>query len=304
MKARVISKIALGTVQWGMPYGIANSSGQPDLEMVRQILDLAARSGIETLDTARTYGTSEAVIGEIISELQTPFRVVTKLSPDIYEVGLTKSEVLERCKKSVEESLKSLRMHQIDTLLLHRGFHKDIGNGFIWEYLLQLKENGVVKHIGLSAVNPVEAMDALKGLKIDLIQVATSLLDQRLLRLGFFSMAHELGIEVHVRSLFLQGIAFLDKRKLPPKMHILKPKLDMIEKLAVENSIDPALIWLDFASRLVANKLILGCEKEIQLAKSLEWILELPIDPGIYQSLEVEDLPDSILDPSLWSSLG
>ena len=303
MKDNLVSKIALGTAQWGMPYGIANTSGQPDLKMVRQILYLAAKSGIRTLDTARTYGSSESIIGKIISKSEIQFRIVTKLSPNIYEDDITKFEVLRRCKVSVDESLDSLRINQIDTLLLHRGFHKNVRNGFIWEYLLQLKEIGLVKHLGISAVNPEEAMEALQDGSIDVIQVATSVLDQRLLRLGFFKKANELGIEVHVRSLFLQGVAFIGIEELPPSMRALAPKLSMIEKLAAENSIAPAVIWLDFASRLVASRLILGCEKKIQLAKNLERILDLPIDPVIYQSLEVDDLPNNILDPSLWSRL-
>ena len=296
-----MSIFTLGTAQWGQAYGISNKIGQPDVSEIRNIFRFAAKSRILTIDTARTYGLSEEVIGKALSTSSNfNFRIITKLSPKVYEEGSSKQETITRVNSSVQESICALQLKSLDTLLLHRGFHRSVLNGIIWETLKKLRNDGVIKKIGISAVNPGEAFEAIEDPSVQVIQVASSLLDQRLIRNDFFTKALEINREVFVRSVYLQGIAFLNPKLLPIHLRPLAPTLSQIQTLSSDLKVKPEEIWLHFARTIPSTSLVLGVESLAQVMSNFN-VMSKPI-PAFVQnySRQIPQFEDAQLDPSLW----
>ena len=299
-----MAQMALGTAQWGMAYGISNSTGPPSDPELDRMLRRAATLGIDTLDTARAYQASESRIGQALQQLDlaSAFRIVTKVSPDILnqETQPGSTNALESLRSSFEASSEALSPARIDTLLFHRGSHRFAADGRLWESLQRLRERDLVRRVGISASQPSEAKAALADRAIDVMQVPASLLDQRLAKSGFFEHARERGIEVHIRSVFLQGIAHLPIDRIPPHLIDAIGSIREIENFANQAGRTPAEIWLDYARTLPADRLVLGFESEAQLVSSASRFKE-SVTPGVSEfAAGLVSLPDAVLDPSLW----
>lgn len=300
-KANLFTGISLGTVQWGMPYGIANKTGQPNMGEILKILSLASSVGINTLDTARSYGTSESIIGSATRQKNFDFRVITKLSPNIYSKNLSNDEILFNTKQSINESLIQLKVHTLDTVLIHRGYHRNVNDGVIWKLLRSLKESGLIRKIGVSAVNPSEALEALYDSSIDVLQIASSLMDRRLLSRNFFEEAANRGIEVHLRSVFLQGVAHLDVSDIPKSLGALIPEILKIKSAAKQMEVEPIDLWINHVLGLKVSNIILGVDNENQLITNIKRIGNLIEKPLYFDLTELAELPDQFLDPSMWA---
>lgn len=300
-RVRTLSLFTLGTAQWGQSYGISNKTGKPEKSEIESMLGFATLSDITIIDTARTYGLSEKVIGEILkTRPDNKFRIITKLSPDVYEQGVSEKDTITKVKISIQESIKALQVEKLDTLLLHRGFHRSIMSGIIWETLKGLQNSGVISKIGISAVNPEEALEAICDPSVEVIQVASSLLDQRLIRDGFFDKALKQNREVFVRSVYLQGVAFLDPNRLPGHLKPLAPTLNSIQILSQDLHVKPEEIWLHFARSISAKNLVLGTESLSQLMSNFD-IMNKPISAEVEEfSSKIPQFDAALLDPSLW----
>lgn len=206
-----MTRIALGTVQFGLPYGIANQAGQVSRSEAATMLQRAALSGIDVLDTAIAYGESEARLGEAGVQ---KFKLVTKL-PDIpdgcKDVGAWVAE-------QVNGSLARLGVSAVYGLLLHRSellLGKD--GKALYQALQSLKETGLVQKIGVSIYAPSE-LDALAlKYRFDLVQAPFNLVDHRLLTTGWLQRLKHEGVEIHTRSAFLQGLLLMPRADIPLK---------------------------------------------------------------------------------------
>ena len=189
-------QLCLGTVQFGLAYGITNTTGKVAEAEVIRILDLAARKGISLLDTAQAYGVAEAVLGKCWPH-KAPIRLISKLpaqaDPGCWEIAF-------------QATLKRLNADHLDGFLLHRsadllGLHAER----LISWLKSLRERGLVLRLGVS----IYAASELEGLPLDLLQLVQlplSLYDQRLLRDGTVAQLNHAGIAVHARSVLLQGL--------------------------------------------------------------------------------------------------
>ena len=199
-------KLALGTVQFGTDYGAFNAEGRPGEAAVAACLESAEAAGIDTLDTARAYGESEAVLGRLGAARR--FRIVTKVAP---LRGAGPDAVLA----SVEASLTALGADQLDALLIHDA--SDLagpGGEAVWAVLDRLLVEDVIATAGVSVYGPEEAMALAGRYPIGLVQAPFSVFDQRMRTKGAFAMLNERGVEIHVRSVFLQGFALADRHGL------------------------------------------------------------------------------------------
>jgi len=189
-------QLCLGTVQFGLPYGITNQSGQVDEVEVGRILDLAAASGISLLDTAQAYGTAEAVLGHCWPT-DAPRRLISKLP-----AGAPR----QSWEESLITSLQRLQAPKLEGFLLHRALDLLAPDGAaLLDWLEGLRDRGLVARIGVSIYDASE----LEGLPLDrlqLVQLPLSVYDQRLIRDGTVDRLQDLGIAVHVRSVLLQGL--------------------------------------------------------------------------------------------------
>lgn len=202
-------RIALGTVQFGLPYGIANQTGQVAQSEAKAMLQLAAANSIDTLDTAIAYGESEICLGE--AGVQS-FDVVTKLPA----IPASCHDVNRWVREQVGLSLCRLNLTRVYGLLLHRSDDLLGSNGAIlWHALEELRDVGFVQKIGVSVYAPSE-IEAVSSLyKVDLVQAPFNIVDRRLSTSGWLDRLKSKGVEVHTRSAFLQGLLLMSARSLP-----------------------------------------------------------------------------------------
>lgn len=204
-------RLALGTAQFGLNYGISNQAGQVTHEEVIAILRLAKAIGITTLDTAMGYGESEQRLGEIGA---TDWKIITKL-PTIPEDC---TNIYQWVNNTVNGSLHRLKVNNLYGLLLHRPQQLlEKGGDQVYSALQGLKQDKIVKKIGVSIYDPSE-LDALSShYKFDLVQAPFNAFDRRLIESGWMRKLSEQGVELHVRSIFLQGLLLMSKTSRPAK---------------------------------------------------------------------------------------
>lgn len=260
-------RFGIGTAQFGMDYGISNTGGRTLPEEVDRILRIAAEAGVRDLDTAAVYGESETVLGERLPAGH-GFRIVTKTSPD-YSAAGGKYASLEQ---ALDASLARLRQHKVYGLLVHRA--PDLLGGEAerrYEELRALKENGKVEKIGVSVYSG-EEIDALaERFRLDLVQVPISVLDQRLLASGHLARLLAAGIEVHARSVFLQGLLLMPLERIPAHFEPIKPLLAHYHRSVREQGLSLLEAALGFVKRLTeVNVLFVGASTARQLQACID----------------------------------
>jgi aryl-alcohol dehydrogenase-like predicted oxidoreductase len=225
-------RLALGTAQFGLAYGLNNQAGQPTPTAVAEVLTAARTAGLTLLDTAAAYGNSEARLGELIGE-NTAFEVITKVP------ALPPAQVTQH----LAESLARLRRAQVYGVLFH-AFGPLQAEPTAWEALQTARAAGQAARIGVSLYHPHEAEWLLaQGWDVDLVQVPYNVLDQRFAAVLPQLAAH--GVEVHVRSAFLQGLLLREPATLPVFFQPLAPKIQHLRNLAGEAGVPlPALLLL------------------------------------------------------------
>jgi aryl-alcohol dehydrogenase-like predicted oxidoreductase len=206
-------KLALGTVQFGLDYGIANQQGQVPVDEAGAILDLAFAHGVDTLDTAVAYGNCEQRLGEIGVG---GWRVISKLPaiPDGCK------DIYRWVADEVTASLRRLHITCLSGLLLHRPRQLlEDGGDRLYKVLQQLKDEGRVQKIGVSIYEPAELDELFDRYQLDLVQAPFNILDGRLIDSGWLARLPEQGVELHVRSIFLQGLLLMHAGERPKKFH-------------------------------------------------------------------------------------
>jgi aryl-alcohol dehydrogenase-like predicted oxidoreductase len=203
-----MNRLALGTVQFGLPYGVANSQGRISFNEIEKILNYAQLSGVDTLDTAIAYGDSEEILGKIGVD---SFRIISKLPsiPNNINIG-------EWIEESVYNSSQRLKIPRLYGLLLHDPKQLlDSEGDEIFEAINNLKKNGLVDKLGISIYSPEELDDLCVKFSFDLVQAPFNILDRRLEESGWLLKLKAMNVEVHVRSIFLQGLLLMDSSERP-----------------------------------------------------------------------------------------
>lgn len=287
------SRLALGTVQFGAPYGIANQVGQVGRDESAAILEHAWSMGIDTLDTAAVYGDSEQRLGEFGVRR---WRVVSKLA----EVPADVADVPSWVSLSVTGSLERLDLTKIHGLLLHRpqqllGPHGDA----LYRALVRLKDQGKVEKIGVSVYGPDELDMLWPRFQFDLVQAPFNVLDRGLATSGWLSRLHDSGVEVHVRSVFLQGLLLMAATKRPRRFDRWKPLWDQWQHWLDDHSLTPLQACLGFAlSRPEIDRAVVGVDSLEQLQGILAKVESAVDEPPAM--LQCQD-PD-LINPSRWQT--
>ncbi|TGL99212.1 aldo/keto reductase [Leptospira jelokensis] len=288
-------RIALGTVQFGLPYGISNTSGQVSTEEVAKIVSYAREIGITTLDTARDYGTSESVLGKTgVSDL----RIISKISrPTNVSVNL-KDWVID----SVNKSLDNLGIDSLYSLMLHRPeILVESGADQIYDALVELKTKGLIKKIGISIYSPTDLEKIIHKYKIDLIQSPFNVLDRSLFSSGWLDKLSTFGVEIHVRSAFMQGLLLFSKEMRPHKFNRWNALWSRwhywLEKESL-SALEACLLFVKSYSKI--DNIVVGVESLQQL--------QLIFDS--YRSTRKIEIPSDIfsddinlINPSRWNLL-
>lgn len=204
-----MNRLALGTVQFGLPYGIANRAGQVARTEAKAMLELATKHDMDTIDTAIAYGESEKCLGEIGTK---GFKVVTKL-PSVPDDCANISVWIN---EQVCASLARLGVPTVYGVLLHRSEQLLSAKGAeVYRALQLLKDNSQIQKLGVSIYSPSELDALIPHYHLDLVQAPFNLVDQRLHRTGWLQRLKDIGVEVHTRSVFLQGLLLMAKSDMP-----------------------------------------------------------------------------------------
>lgn len=290
----MVSKLALGTVQFGIPYGIANNSGQVQGNEIGEILNLAKSSGIKTLDTAIAYGESETVLGQ---QNLGEFSVITKLP----EIPCDVANVDDWVNRQLEESLARLNVSTLDSLLLHRPSQllESFGRT-LYQQLQGFKQQGLVQRIGISIYEPKELDRLCEHFHFDVIQAPFSIIDNRLSESGWLKRLEDMGTSLHVRSVFMQGLLLMSRQQRPEKFSRWNNLWQKWEQWLEETGQTPLQACLRHALSVPEiEKVVVGVDSAAQLEQIIHESKGtcLPIPAG----LSITD--SKLLNPSHWNDL-
>ena len=289
-----MNRLALGTVQFGMPYGIANSAGQVSREMARTILSLGSRNGVNMVDTAIQYGESESCLGEVgISS----YKVVTKL-PDIPK---GENDVGGWILSELRASLARLRTHSVYGLMLHRPhtLTGTLGAG-VWAGLSQAKHEGLVQKVGVSIYSPEDLNEIWPKYPLEIIQAPLNIVDRRLVKSGCLSRLKESGVEVHARSVFLQGLLLMPRTKVPQRFAAWDAFWERWESWLEANRFSALEACMSFAlSHQEIDRVVVGVDSDTHLEEILRALKKSgQID---YPDFSCDD--ERLVNPSFWCKL-
>lgn len=286
----MISRLALGTVQFGLDYGINNSRGQISPAEVFQILDLAASRGIDTLDTAANYGESETVIGQYLRNHPGAFKIISKL-PAIKD----ETEI----KTNLDASLERLGVSRLHGYFCH-SFQTIVD---FPDTIERLRADGRADKVGLSLYYPHE-IDHLIERKInfDIVQLPYNIFDQRFA--ADFARLKDRGVEIHVRSVFLQGLVFRSPDQIVGHFVGLHEKIKSLRAIASETGLSISSLCLNFALlNPLIDKVVIGVDSQQNLADNL-----LSVDESITNKvkshydplLKLKEDDETIIIPANW----
>lgn len=260
------TRLGIGTVQWGTNYGINNHDGIASPPEVCLILDSARRSGVVTLDTAASYGSSEIVIGK--HDL-TDFRIVTK-TPHL-GAGPIKAQQVRELETVFSRSLENLVVERVYGLLLHNT--SDLfspGGRQLLKVMQTLQARGKVDRIGVSVYDSDELDAVLEMFTPDIVQLPVNVLDQRLVCDGSIQRLRKMGVEVHARSVFLQGLLLMPLDFLPKYFEPIRCHLERWHLACVQQGVTPtqgALIYV--RDSVDVDVCLVGVENSAQFEQCL-----------------------------------
>lgn len=283
-------RIALGTVQFGMKYGVANTSGQVHKEVVKDTLKLALKSGIDVLDTARAYGESEEILRYSGVE---NFKIVSKIPP--VEEG--NKNLVNMIKMSVTQSLTNLGCESLYGLLLHRPADLLRQNGLdIYASLLELKKQGIVEKIGISVYGP-DDLDKLSDFQFDLVQAPMNILDRRMEKSGWLRRLSMQGTEIHIRSVFLQGLLLMKKSQRPKYFLPWQNLLSVYDNWIIENKLTPLQACLGFLNNYTEiDKVVVG----VTSPKQLKEVISASSEASLSLPEKLRTNESALINPAEW----
>lgn len=287
------ARLAIGTVQFGLAYGVGNSEGQVSRPEAAAILQCARLAGVQTLDTAIAYGESERRLGQIGIE---GWRVITKLPA----MDASSVNVAKWVRESVGNSLKRMKISRLYGLLMHRS--ADLSGTLGAEVvgaLHTLKAQGLVEKVGVSIYSPDELASIWPRFELDLVQAPFNVVDRRLEQSGWLRRLHDAGVEVHTRSAFLQGLLLMEEKRRPAAFERWRPLWDAWRLWLDKNGLTPVEACLAFAlSRPEISRVVIGVDRRSQLEEALAAAShERALAPVELMSMDID-----LIDPSRWSA--
>lgn len=289
-------KFGIGTVQFGMDYGVTNVMGKSSIAEVREVLVLARKNGVDVLDTAYSYGCSEEVLGEVIGN-DSYFSIITKTP--IFQKTLITSKEAKGLQNAFFRSLDKLGRKALYGLLVHASDNLLLPGGeLLWEAMMDLKNAGLVKKIGVSVYDKDQIDQILRKYKIDLIQVPINVFDQRLLQNGYLEKLKKLDIEIHARSVFLQGVLLTKVGLLPKSVQALRSYLQNYYQFVFKHhwTLTQAAIGFVLGIKDV-DLIVVGIDNCSHLRDILNYIAK-PLNCDLFKSFAINN--DLLLNPSKW----
>ena len=291
-----MSKIALGTVQFGIDYGVNSVGGQVTPEEVKKILSYAHSKNIDLLDTAPAYGNSEKILGRMdISN----FKVVTKTRHfDSLEI---KNNDVKLLNNDFHHSLKDLKIDSVYGVLIHNA--DDLlkpGAEKLFDQLQELKQAEKIVKIGVSVYEHNQLQSILDIFDIDLVQLPFNILDRRMVDTGMLTKLREKNIEVHARSVFLQGLLLMSEKNRPDQFQRWNGLWKLWHEWLSDNHISALEVTIRHAiSMPEISRVLVGVDTVDQLKEIIM------ASPGVLPNIPPEMFTNdtNLLNPSNWGKL-
>jgi len=292
-----VRRLGLGTAQFGLAYGVTNTRGQVAHDEMAAILSLARGSGMAVIDTAHEYGESEAALGTF-HDVTSGFRIITKtpsLGPERID-----AEQVSSVRRALDNSRRTLRRDRLDGLMVHNGQALLLPGGDRIIALMQdAKDRGFVAAVGVSVFEPADLEAILAIFVPDLVQIPLNLLDQRFVGNGRIAALAAKGIEIHVRSVFLQGLLLAEPKSLPGSLAHARASLQAVRRFCEGSRFTAMEACLHFVLALSEIRhVIVGVTCADELAAIVAAAQERPRDRPDFASLAVDDL--DIIAPARW----
>lgn len=290
------SKLMLGTVQFGLNYGIANTDGKPSYEAVCEIIKTAYDGGVNCLDTAAGYGDSEEVLGRALTELQLrdKMMVISKIPP-VPQDNPTVAEVEKHITANVENSLRRLRLERLAVCLFHR--ENDIR--YI-DSLRQLEQKGLIGGAGVSLDTDTFCREVFAA-KIKYVQLPYNVMDKRFD--AFLPEARMQKIAVFSRSVYLKGLMLIPEEKVIAALQEVIPVRRRVEKLAMAAGMKMSELCMRFVlSNSAVTSVLTGVDNVSQMRENLELFAQGPLPEELYRRVQatVPELIEKIIRPCFW----
>lgn len=304
------SRMVMGCAQLGLPYGAVNTTGQPTQASSATLIKTAIANGATMLDTARTYGTSEVVIGEALKDgWQGRAEIVTKLSP-LSQCPDDASEAFVQASvdASIFQSLVSLKTTALDVLLLHRAEHLFQWHRAAWQRLLDHQDAGRIQRLGVSVQNPLELSQALQEPRVSHIQLPCNLVDWRWDEVGsaIAAVKGQRPLTIHARSPYLQGVLLSQDAgawagaHVNPAQAVTEWLQQMVRQCQRTSVADLCLAYLNAIEWV--DGVVVGAERMEQLEQNIDLFGRPPLSPDDVTRIHRTRprLDASTLDPALW----
>lgn len=296
-------ELCLGTVQFGMDYGIRGQK-QPSVELAVQMLDYATQNGINNIDTANAYGTAEDVVGEFLKKKTIPREdlfIISKFRPNLLDEA-DEDQYYDIMKANLENTLSRLHIDYLDSYLLHSARY--VWNDAIIDTLNRMKIEGYVKHVGVSVYETDEAKKCIERPNVDFMQLPYSIFDQRMKADGVFELAKkaEHPTQIHSRSAFIQGLILMKEDEVPDFLKKAKPIVRKIDELCQQYEVSRIELAMSYVKRQDSiSHLVFGVDNIEQLKENIA-LFENSLPNEIIDEISKEfmDIDTDIVMPSLW----
>jgi len=289
-----LSKLSLGTVQFGLDYGIANTVGQPKINSVKEIVDFVLESGINCFDTAAAYGSSEEILGKVMNKRKASY-IISKLSSDNF---------LQNFEKKIDQSIQKLNVENLYAILLHDSnllSNWDKKFNISIEKMINSKK---IKYFGVSIYSNDDFNNALNNDSIAIIQIPFNIFDQRAIKFNWFQRAKEKNKLIFIRSVYLQGLLFMDEDSLPENLTSSGKYLNKFKSYCEELNLSSSTLALSFVNSIAKDSVILfGCDSLAQAKQNIDSFNELEdltvnLVSEIHHSFK--NVPENIYNPTKW----
>lgn len=290
-----LDRLGLGTVQFGLDYGISNKGGQNTDADALEIVQEAGRQGLRVIDTAPAYGDSELALGRCLPS-DHGFKIVTK-TPIFDSDPITQSDV-GKLHKSFKSSLTNMAQESLYGLLVHHAEDLLTENGhLLWNEMQSLRDQGLVQKIGVSAYDAFQIDSVLDRYSIDIIQLPVNVFDQRLITSGHLVKLRELGVEIHARSAFLQGLLLMSLEDIPGHFESALPAISRYQLGLKERNLSLPVAALSFVKDIPeVDCVIIGVNSRRQLIENIDaFRSNIKTD---FAEFAVDD--KAIIDPTVW----
>jgi aryl-alcohol dehydrogenase-like predicted oxidoreductase len=285
------NKLCFGTANFVKNYGINKSEGY-NQKKIKIILNLLKQNKIKYIDTAINYKNVERKIGKFNLNFFEIYTKIPEIPKKIKNIDLwIHNQITLSLKKTNKFFFEGVFLHNPEDLLKNKKKQ-------IFDTLETLKKQKKIKKIGISVYDLKTLKRIIKEFKIDIIQIPYNLFDRGQKKKELLNILKKNKIEIHARSIFLQGVLLMDSNKLPQRLKKWKNKFIQLENWCMKNKVSKIQACLNAVLEdKIFNKVLISVENEKQLFQLLNAINKRN-KKNYPKNLQTNE--KKLIDPRLW----